>query len=136
VFDMLVEVFEELLVEDKLISQDLDRLSRQEENPPYEQVQAEFDRAYAGRHEAFKSALLDARDYVGNCLAIAWRTLSWGSGFSDTAAALLAADWDVARGAGQTIVLENLLWRGISPPFFAGRVSYRDRMARARARRW
>jgi hypothetical protein len=136
VFDMLVEVFEELLVEDKLISQDLDRLSRQEENPPYEQVQAEFDRAYAGRHEAFKSVLLDARDYVGNCLATAWRTLSWGSGFSDTAAALVAADWEVARGAGQTIMLENLLWRGIELPFRTGRVSYGERVARARAARW
>lgn len=136
VFDVLVEVFEELLVEDKLISRELDRLSRQEENVSYEEVQGQFDRAYAGRHDAFKSALLDARDYVGRCLAIAWRTLSWGSGFSDTAAALVAADREVARGAGQTIMLENLLWRGIELPFRTGRVSYRERVARARAARW
>lgn len=136
VFDILVEVFEELLVEDHLISRELDRLSRQEEDPPYELVQAQFDRVYAGRHEAFKSVLLDARDYVGNCLACAWRALSWDSGFSDTAGALLAADRNVARGAGQTIMLENLRWRGIEPPHRTGRVSYHERIARARAARW
>lgn len=136
-FDVLVEVFEELLVEDKLINRDLDKLSRQEPHPPYEQVQAEFDRAYAGRHDAFKSVLLDARDYLGNCLATAWRALSWDSGFSDIAAALLAADREVARGAGRAIILDNLLWRGIELPSRTGRRStYRERMARARAMRW
>jgi hypothetical protein len=136
VFDVLVEVFEELLVEDKLISRDLDELSRQEPYPPYELVQAEFDNAYAGRHDAFKSVLFDARDYVGRCLASVWRALSWDSGFSDIAAALLAADWEVARGAGQMIMRDNLLWRGIELPFRTGRSTYRERVARARAARW
>lgn len=135
-FDVLVEVFEALLVEDKLITRDLDELSRQELDPPYELVQAEFDLAYAGRHDAFKSALIDARDYVGRCLATAWRTLSWDSAFGDIAAALLVADREVARGAGQVIILDNLLWRGIELPHRTGRSPYRDRKARARAARW
>ena len=43
----------------------------------YQEVQAAFDRAYAGRHEAFKAALLDARDYVGRLLAGTWLRLGW-----------------------------------------------------------
>ena len=136
VFDILVEVFEELLVDDKLINRQLDQLSRQDPPPPYEAVQAQFDRAYAGRHDAFKAALLDARDYVGRCLARAWRALSWGSEFSDIAGALLAADRDVARGAGEAIINDNLRWRGIDPPAPIGRGAYRGRVARARAARW
>jgi hypothetical protein len=136
VFDILVEVFEELLVEDKLINQELDQLSRQEPHPPYREVQAQFDQAYAGRRDAFKAVLLDARDYVGRCLANAWRALSWNSGFSDIASALLAADRDVARGAGEAILRNNLRWRGIEPSFRTGHGPYRERVARGRAARW
>ena len=77
VFDMLVDVFQEILVEDGLISPALDDLSRQVQDAPVGAVQAEFDRAYAGRHDEFKAALLDARDYMGRCLAHTWRRLSW-----------------------------------------------------------
>ena len=115
VFDVLVEVFEELLVEDGLIGADLDRLSRQEDAAPYGAVQAGFDRAYAGRAPAFKAALIDARDYVGQCLARAWSRLSWAARFDDVGAALLAADRQIARGAGRRIMLDSLLWRGIEP---------------------
>lgn len=136
VFDLLVEVFEHLLVEDKLISPDLDRLSRQEPNPPYDEVQEQFDLAYAGHAGEFKTALLDARDYVGRCLAVALRKLSWASGFGHAATALLAADREVARGAGQAVVLDNLLWRGIKPSVRPASAAYRGRVARARAARW
>ena len=136
VFDILVEVFQELLVEDGLISQELDTLSRQQEDSSAAVVQQQFDRAYAGRHDEFKRVLLDARDYVGRLLATAWRSLSWDVSFGKVAAALLAADGELARGAGQRIILESVRWRGIELPFASSRVSYRDRMARARARRW
>jgi hypothetical protein len=136
VFDVLVEVFQEMLVCDGLISRELDKLSRQEENPPDETVQAEFDRAYAGRHDQFKGVLLDARDYMGQCLASAWRTLSWDLSFGKVAAALLAADRQLAGGAGREIMLGSLLWRGIELPFRTGRRTYRERMARTRAGRW
>jgi hypothetical protein len=130
-FDILVEVFQELLAEDGLISPELDELSRQEPHPPYELVQAQFDRAYAGRHDEFKNVLLDARDYVGRCLAQAWRTMSWDSGFSDMGAALVAADRLIARGAGRDIILESLLWRGIELPFRSARHASRESTARS-----
>ena len=132
VFDMLVEVFQALLVEDGLISRDLDMQSRPEIRTPDEAaVQAEFDRAYAGRHDAFKAVLLDARDYMGRCMAAAWRELSSELRYGDVAAALLAADQQLAGGAGRNIMIESLRWRAIEIPFRPGRRSYHDRMTRA-----
>jgi len=135
VFDMLVDVFEEMLVRDGLISRELDTLSRQVRTAPDEIVQAGFDRAYAGRHDAFKGVLLDARDYLGRCLAAAWRALSWDISYAGVAAALLSADRQLAGGAGREIILESMLWRGIELPFRSGRRNYRERLAKARARR-
>lgn len=133
VFDMLVEVFQQILVEDGLISRELDLLSRPEIRTPDEAaVQAAFDRAYAGRHEAFKGALLDARDYMGKCLAAAWRSLDWDLSFGGVAAALVAADERVAGGAGREIMLESLLWRGIEFPFRSGQPAFSERVAQRR----
>jgi hypothetical protein len=137
VFDILVDVFQRILVEDGLISRELDLLSRPELRTADEAaVQAAFDQAYAGRHAGFKRALLDARDYVGNCLAATWKALSWDVSYAQAAAALLAADRQLARGAGREIMLESLLWRGIELPFRGVRGTYRERIAIARARRW
>lgn len=137
VFDMLVDVFQQLLLEDGLISRELDALSRPEVRTTDETtVQAEFDRAYAGRHDGFKTVLLDARDYMGRCLASAWRELSWNLSYGDVAAALLAADRRLAGGAGRNIMIEGLLWRGIEMPFRSGRHVYRERVDWVRAGRW
>ena len=65
VFDILVDVFQEMLVRDGLISRELDVLSRRERTSPDAFVQAEFDRAYAGRHYEFKRVLLDAQRKPG-----------------------------------------------------------------------
>ena len=131
VFDMLVEVFQTLLTREGLISPELDDLSRQEGSAPLDVVQAGFDRAYSDRHDEFKGALLDARDYLGRCLAAAWRNLSWNMSYGDVAAALLAADARLAGGTGREIMLASLLWRGIESPFRAGWWSFSERIARA-----
>lgn len=128
VFDLLVDVFQNLLVEDGLISRALDALSRPEVSEVDEsRVQAAFDAAYAGRHDEFKAVLLDARDYVGRCLAGAWRSLSWDLRYGEVGAALLAADARLTGGAGRELLIENLLWRGIELPFRRRR-SYRERV--------
>jgi len=116
-FDVLVEVFQHLLVEDGLIDRELDALSRQDASVDEQAIQARFDAAYAGRHDEFKGALLDARDYLGHCLALAWRSLSWDLSFGEVAAALVAADREVADGTGRPIILESFSWRGIEVPF-------------------
>jgi hypothetical protein len=130
VFDILVDVFQRLLVEDGLISAELDAFSRPEVSPADEiAVQAAFDEAYANRHERFKAALRDARDYVARCLAHAWQQLSWNVRYAEVGAALLAADARLAGGAGRELLIENLSWRGIELPFRAGRRSYRERVS-------
>ena len=129
VFDMFVDVFQQLLLQDGLISRDLDAMSRPEIRATDEAtVQAEFDRAYAGRHDGFKGALLDARDYIGRCLAVAWRSLSWDVSYAQAAAALLAADQRISGCAGREIILESLRWRGIELPFRTGRRTFSERV--------
>jgi hypothetical protein len=133
VFDMLVDVFQQILVEDGLISRELDLLSRPEARVPDEAlVQAEFDRAYAGRHDGFKRALLDARGYMGKCLAAAWRSLAWDLSYGGVATALIAADDRISGGAGREIMLESLLWRGIEFPFRSGQSAFSERVAQSR----
>ena len=101
VFDILVEVFQEFLVEDRVISPELDQLSRQEKDAPVAAVQDGFDRAYPGCQDMFKAALLDARDYVGRLLADTWRLLGWDVTFDGFAAAMLAADVDSPPASGE-----------------------------------
>lgn len=136
VFDILVEVFQQFLIEARFISPELDALSRQEKEAPIDAVQAGFDRAYAGRHDAFKAALLDARDYVGRLLAGTWRLLSWDVTFSDVAAAMLAADGTLTAGVGRNLLIDNLTRRGIKIGFRSGQPSYNERLATAREQRW
>jgi hypothetical protein len=133
VFDMFVDVFQRLLVEDGLISAELDAMSRPGLSTPRQAlVQKEFDRAYAGRHEAFKIVFADARDYMGRCLAAAWRTLSWDVSYESVAAALMQADRRLANGAGQELMTESLTWRGIRVTHVSGRrIHTRRRVARA-----
>jgi hypothetical protein len=135
-FDILVEVFQEILVEERFISRELDELSRSGDAGPLEVVQAGFDRAYAGRHDAWKAALLDARDYVGRLLAGTWRLLGWDVTFDGVAAAMLAADGQLTAGVGRSLLIENLAWRGIEIGFRGRPRSYSERVAAARDRRW
>jgi hypothetical protein len=129
VFDMLVDVFQRLLVDDGLIDIELDLLSRPEVSAAKESVvQAGFDRAYAGRHEEFKAALADARDYTGRCLAAAWRTMSPNVTYRGVAEAMLKADRELANGAGGNIMTECFQWRGIQTPFRSGRRSFAERV--------
>ena len=132
VFDLLVEVFQEILVEEGLIDATLDVASRQEKGAPEAEVQVAFDRAYAGRHDAFKAALLDARDYVGRLLAGGWRRLDWNVTFADAVAAILAADDEISGGVGHGLIRENFGWRGILPPPAAAPPPRAERVASAR----
>lgn len=134
IFDVFVDVFQLILVREGLITPALDALSRPDVNAADERaVQSGFDRAYAGRHDEFKSAFAEARDYMGRVLANAWGRLSWDVTYGEVAAALLMADGWVADGAGYDIVQESLAWRGIRVPFRGGRSSFSERVLRAGA---
>jgi hypothetical protein len=115
VFDTLVDIFHELLVERGVISVDMEDLSDAlEEDPDYEPVmQAIFDEAYAREPVAMTQTLVDARDHVGLYLAAAFRMLTPDLRYVDVGNALLDADREVTGGRYVEIIYDNLERRGI-----------------------
>jgi hypothetical protein len=115
VFDVLVEVFQQNLVESGLISPELDARSRRGGSMDLDDdvLQREFDVAYQANAQGFKNALLDARDHLGLLLARTWSQLSWDLGFADVGRALLRADLALSGGHFQPEILQSLVWREI-----------------------
>jgi hypothetical protein len=115
-FDILVDVFQEYLAERGLISRALADTSfvLPDGNTEFRAIQRSFDDAYARRHHAFKDALLDARDYVGGCLAFVWERLSADYlTYVDVGHLFLDADRVLARGRFEQVVFESFAWREI-----------------------
>ena len=114
-------------------------VSPETSDAPSKVVQAGFDRAYAGRHDAFKAALLDARDYVGRLLAGTWRLLGWDVTFDGVPRRCWTWMSQLTAGAGRDLLIENLAWRGIEVGFRGRRSTYSERLAGASRyadRRW
>jgi hypothetical protein len=119
VFDVLVDVYQQCLVDQGLISEALDRLSGRAGGGVVDDpaVEARFAEAYRGRHDAFAAALRDARDYLGTLLGLAWRRLSPdGLRYVDVGNALLTAEWDLTGGRYHDTIRESLVWREIGVP--------------------
>ncbi|MGH6947582.1 MAG: hypothetical protein ACREDZ_09665 [Kiloniellales bacterium] len=131
-FDILVEIYQELLVELGLIDGRTADLSY---HVPQNQdsaglIQERFDRAYRGRHAGFALALRQARDCVGRILALAWSGLSPDFlSYRGVAAALLDAERIVSGGRFRRLIEENLAWREIPLPEPAGRATSREDLA-------
>lgn len=118
VFDVMVEVFQKLLVERELISSDLATRSTQGPggSPDIAGIAAEFEAAYLGREAEFRDALLHARDYLGQVLARTWSGLSpHFLTYHDFLRTLLRADLALG-GHHQRTIRECFVWREISPP--------------------
>jgi hypothetical protein len=117
VFDLLVELFQGLLVRRGLISEELDALSRRSEEGIDEEgerlVQDLFDEAYQGNHDAFAQVLIEARDIVGALCASAFRQLHPDLTFTEVAAAFLRADGFVTGGRLRPVIRECFEWREI-----------------------
>ncbi len=116
VFDILVDIFHESLLERGLISPEVEDLADQlQRKPEYDTaIQALFDEAYAQNRDGFKRALLEARDILGYLLAETWRRLSPDSlNYDDVAEALLAADRELNGGRYRRLIQTNLDWREI-----------------------
>ncbi|MBN9671260.1 hypothetical protein [Roseibium aggregatum] len=115
-FDILVDVFHENLVEAGLISVHLEDLSDRIENDPdyVAIIQPLFDQAYRKDPDEFAEALAGARDYMGIALAGTWRRLSSLTlNYEDVAQAMLAADREVTGGRFERIISVNMRNRGI-----------------------
>jgi hypothetical protein len=115
-FDILVDVFHELLLDRNLIAPEVEDLSdRIEQSPEYETImQPLFDLAYDAHPDGFKAALLDARDHLGTMLALAWSRLSpHYLNYDDVGDALLDVDYELTDGRYQRIIADNFRWRDI-----------------------
>lgn len=118
IFDTMVEVFQQDLVDKGLIS---DELRVRSTNLPgsaedLAEIQAEFAAAYTGQERAFKEALLVARDYLGRLLAVTWGDLSPNFlTYHEIRSRLMRADREITGGANQSIIRDCFAWREITP---------------------
>ena len=115
-FDLLLEIYQQGLVDRGLISTELDEFSRGpiESDPQLaEWVQQQFDIVYSGQHDGFKKALIDARDFLGQSLAACWGMLSPDLTYVTTAQALLNTQMIAHNGNIQQKAIEVLQWRDI-----------------------
>lgn len=116
VFDVLVDVFHENLLDRELISPEVEDLFDQIErlDEAEAMIQPLFDNAYRGNERGFREALLEARDYLGLALAKAWQRLSPDFLiYADVGDALLQVDLELSGGRYQRLIRNNFLWREI-----------------------
>lgn len=116
IFDILVDIFHERLVERRLIGPALEALADQvQRRPEYEKlVQTQFDKAFATDPSGFREAFIHARDLVGRYLAETWRRLTPDLlTYADVGAALIAVDRDLTDGRYRRQIGVNLRWREI-----------------------
>lgn len=115
-FDILVDIFHEELLERGLISARAEDLSDHlEDDPDYHSViQPIFDSAFEAAPEGFRQALLDARDIVGLYLAATWRQLAPdGLTYREIGRAMFHADAYFFGGRYRRIIEVNLHRRAI-----------------------
>jgi hypothetical protein len=116
IFDILVDVFHELLLERRLISPEMEHLvDLIERRPEYEAlIQSLFDETFEANAEGFKGALVDARDQLGLYLAQTLIRLSpHHLNYDDVTAVFLEVDRDVSSGRYQRLIARNFALRGI-----------------------
>ncbi|GJL83786.1 MAG: hypothetical protein DHS20C01_34200 [marine bacterium B5-7] len=115
VFDLLVEIFQQNLVDRGIIDPELDEASRRGMDDPdfLDEVDKAFDIAYTANPIGFKHSLVDARDTMGLYLARAWSGLTSNLTFSDVLTGLLDADVDESDGWYQNEIRDAFGRHGI-----------------------
>jgi hypothetical protein len=133
-FDILVDIFQENLVERGLIGRDVADLTKLVENRPEyaATIQPVFDAAYPGQREGFRAALIEARDYLGVALAETWKRLSPDFfDYEEVATVLLAVDRALSGGRYRNEMIESFVWRGIGRVKVGPRLSPPDESSHA-----
>ncbi|MBW4707380.1 hypothetical protein KX928_06240 [Roseobacter sp. YSTF-M11] len=115
-FDILVDLFHEMLLDYGAISPEMEDLSDQllatSEYAPV--MQELFDDAYAAHPEKFKMALLDARDILGTYLADTWQKINRRDlNFVDVAEIFLEVDQEHTGGRFERLIRGNFDLRDI-----------------------
>ena len=116
IFDILVDIFHEYLIDRRLISPETEDLADHlEYHPQYVRLmQSLFDEAYEQDPDGFKGALIEARDTLGLMLAGAWSRLSPDFlTFEDLGDAMIEADRDLFGRRFETQILQSFRWRYI-----------------------
>jgi hypothetical protein len=115
-FDVLIDVFHENLLDAGLIPPEMEDLSdRLEGDPRYGDIlQGQFDALYGQNPQGFKDALLLARDYLGTYLADAWRMLDPRTiSYKGVGNALIDVDEEITGGRFARIIKVNFEMRDI-----------------------
>jgi hypothetical protein len=115
-FDILVDIFHEALLERGLITPEVEDLAdRVEQQPEHaDLIQTLFDEAYAGNHGGYKDALLETRDVLGYYLAETWSRLSpHYLGYDDVGDTLLGLDREATGGRYERLIARNFRLRDI-----------------------
>lgn len=116
VFDILVDLFHESLLEHRLISPTLEELADLAQDLPALEpvVQDGFDRAYSQDPAAFRDVFAASCDRLGGYLAFVLGTLSPDRlAYADVGQALLVADLEASGGRYSRLIDNSLSWRGI-----------------------
>jgi hypothetical protein len=138
IFDILVDVFDQNLLDRGLISPEVeDLLDQFERFPEYEgAIQSLFDEAYLGRREGFRAALLQARDYLGVALAETWKRLSPDHlRYAHVGEILLEVDRELSGGRYRQAIINSLRWRDIGSAAVGPRLAPPDAESHARSAR-
>ena len=115
-FDIGVDIFQELLVERQLIPREIAEATRRVRDAPEiaTMVQPAFEVAFAGQYDGLRTALIDARDYVGFALAETWKRLQADDfSYVDVAETLIAMDEMMSGGRYRRAIVESFAWRDI-----------------------
>lgn len=118
IFDILVEVFQEFLVDRGAITRELDIQARANliDEDDLTKVQTGFDAAYEQDPKTFAAALVFARDFVGERLVKSWRRLDVDTLTLWTAAVgFMTVDRALTGMKYQEIIRECFRWRHFEP---------------------
>ncbi len=116
IFDILVDIFHENLIDRGILPPELEDLSdRLEGDPEYAAImQGRFDEMFAGDPGGFRAALLDARDYMGTYLAESWVMLQPDTlSYVGVGEALKRVDRSITGGRYENIIDINFRIREI-----------------------
>ena len=116
IFDVAVDIFQELLVERDLIPREIAEATRRVRDEPQiaTMVQPAFEAAFASKYDGLRAALIDARDYVGFALAATWQRLKADDfSYLDVAETFIAMDKMMSGGRYRRAAVESFVWREI-----------------------
>ena len=121
-FEVLVEIYEQGLLQRGVVSQSLVATSRAARQRELARTQREFDRVFRRHEEAFTTALLDARDYFGRLLARMWEKTGLRDlegrprlAYRRVVGAMLGADAELSGGRYRALIGGVFQRRGILP---------------------